>query len=192
MNLSFSLRHDLSWFLRRTLVACLLGAQFVGAQGIVRESDVEAAYLFNFGKFMRAPSHPGPNFQICILGTNPFGSTLDQLTAQESIDDRPMHIVRMTSPEGVRSCDILFLGETDPSRVAHDLELLGDASVLTVSTMSGFLSHGGMIQFVVQQNRVRFQVNLDAVTRTHIQLSSELLKVALTVTGTHAAGRDNQ
>ena len=191
MKLPFSLRHAVRWSLRPTLVACLLGAQ-LGAQGIVHESDVEAAYLFNFGKFMRVPSHPGPNFKICILGTNPFGSTLDQLTAQESIDGRPMHITRMSSPEDVRSCDILFLGESDPSRIARDLEPLGDAPVLTVSTTSGFLDRGGMIQFVVQQNRVRFQVNLDAVAHAHIQLSSELLKVALTVTGTHATGKDSQ
>jgi hypothetical protein len=158
------------------------------AQGAARESDVEAAYLFNFGKFMRVANHTGSNFTIGILGSNPFGGTLEQLTAKESIDGHPMHISRVSTPEEARSCDIVFVGESDPARVDRDLAELNSAPVLTVSSASGFVDRGGMIQFVVQQNRVRFRVNLDAVTRAHIQLSSELLKVAVSVMG--APGED--
>jgi hypothetical protein len=74
----------------------------------------------------------------------------------------------------------------------RDLEQLGNASVLTVSTSPDFLEEGGMIQFVVQQNRVRFAVNLDAATRAHIQLSSELLKVAVSVSSGSAAGEERR
>lgn len=180
----------MSWPLRHILVLCLFSGQILGAQNIVHESDVEAAYLFNFAKFMRVPNHAAPNFNICVLGANPFGSALDQLTAQESIDGHPIRIIHTLGAESVRTCDILFLAEPDLPHLTHELELVGDAPVLTVSTAPGFVTHGGMIQFIVQQNRVRFQVNLDAVTRAHIELSSELLKVALAVTGTRASGRD--
>jgi hypothetical protein len=94
-----------------------------------------------------------------------------------------MRISHVSNAEEVRSCDILFVGESEPSRIDHDLALTNGASALTVSAASDFLDHGGMIQFVVQQDRVRFRVNLAAVTRAHIQLSSELLKVAVSVTG---------
>jgi len=179
------------WCLR-ALLACLLGAQLLCAQATARESDVEAAYLFNFGKFMRTTNHPGTAFKIGILGTNPFGSKLVQLTAQEMIDGRPMKVVEIAKPEDARTCDILFVDESDRARMERDLEQLGNASVLTVSTSPDFLKEGGMIQFVVQQNRVRFAVNLDAATRAHIQLSSELLKVAVSVSSGSAAGEERR
>jgi len=181
-------RKNRSAGLRFLLLASLLGWQLLAAQTAARESDVEAAYLFNFGKFMRVASHTGSSFTIGIMGSNPFGGTLEQLTAKESIDGRPMHISRVSNAEEARSCDILFVGESDLSQVDRDLAEVSGAPVLTVSNTPGFVDRGGMIQFVVQQNRVRFRVNLAAVARAHIQLSSELLKVAVSVSG--APGED--
>jgi hypothetical protein len=148
-----------------------------------READVEAAYLFNFGKFMRVASHESsPEFRIGILGDNPFGGTLEQLTAHEVLDGRPMRVVPVTTAEEARSCDILFLGDGETSRLEHDLAMLNGSPVLTVSRIRGFADRGGMIQFVLEQDRVRFAVNLEAADHAHIQLSSELLKLAVQVT----------
>lgn len=175
--------------MRRAVLACLLCTQLLStqifAQTVAPESDVEAAYLFNFGKFMRTQRHTATHFTICILGVNPFGSKLTELTSRETIDGRPMQAVTITQVEEARACDIVYLGEPDPTRMESDLKQLSGSPVLTVSTMPDFLEHGGMIQFVIQQDHVRFRVNLDAVTRSNIQLSSELLKVAVSVTEAH-------
>jgi len=70
----------------------------------------------------------------------------------------------------------------------EDLAILGNADVLTVSDAPDFLQHGGMIQFVLVSNHVRFAVNLEAVNHTHLVLSSELLRVASSVAGKPPTG----
>lgn len=99
--------------LRRAALTGLLGGQILGAQSSVRESDVEAAYLCKFGKFMRTPSHADASFTLCTLGANPFGTTLEQLAAHDSVDGRPMRVVHLSGTENVRTCDVLFVGESE-------------------------------------------------------------------------------
>jgi hypothetical protein len=164
-------------------IVCVCGvAQPVGSQA-PRESDVEAAYLFNFTKFMHAPPRVSNGFSICIVGKSPLAGTLDTITVNEQIDGRPLKVVHQATADDARNCDIAFLSDAEGPRIEKDLAVLAGSNALTVSNAGGFLERGGMIQFGVVKNRVRFSVNLDAVNKTKITLSSELLKVAMKVTG---------
>jgi hypothetical protein len=80
-------------------------------------------------------------------------------------------------------CAILFIDATQSDHADELLRAVADKPTLTVSDLPGFLSRGGMIQFQVVEKRVRFSVNLDAVNRRHLTMSSELLKVAISVKG---------
>ncbi|MGD0346683.1 MAG: YfiR family protein [Terracidiphilus sp.] len=147
--------------------------------------DVEAAYLYNFGKFIQWPSAPGASFQpfsICILGQDNFGKQLDDIVAGESIQGRKIVAIRLPSAEAADQCQIVFLGSSEDTRLARDLDVLGKKPVLTVSSIPMFLERGGMIQFLIQNNRVRFAVNLPAARQAGLELSSQLLKVAEHVT----------
>lgn len=146
------------------------------------EYDVKAAYLFNFGKFMRVTTPPNrSSFNICVAGNDPISPPLQSLVSGEQIGGRAVHVVR--SPEAIKtdSCDVVYIGASERGRMESDLAALRGSDVLTVSDAPDFLSRGGMIQFVTQDDHVRFSVNLAAVHRTHIVLSSELLRVALWV-----------
>jgi hypothetical protein len=149
-----------------------------------KESDVEAAYLFNFAKFMHTPVHTPDSFTICIVGKSPLSGTLGAITANEQIDGRRLKVISTATSDNARNCDIAFLSDSEGPRIDKDLAALAGSNVLTVSNAGGFLQHGGMIQFALMQNRVRFSVNLDAVNKEKITLSSELLKVAMSVNGT--------
>lgn len=157
------------------------------AQAKPSEYDVKAAYLFNFGKFLRvsgtAASPRHEDFEICILGRDPIGHVLDDITASESIDKRTVRVRRVADAFAAKSCDVAFISAEEGEGIAADLSAMGKADVLTVSDAPDFLKRGGMIQFVTQGDHVRFSVNLDAVGRTHLVLSSELLRVAMNVTG---------
>jgi YfiR/HmsC-like len=155
------------------------------------EYDVKAAYLFNFGKFMRiagTAQAQRPDFDICILGRDPIGHVLDAIVANESIDHRPVRVARLTDPDRGRRCDIVFISPYEGEGIRADLAALAGTDVLTVSDSPDFLERGGMIQFVLQDDHVRFEVNLNAVDRTHLVLSSELLRVAAAVMGKPAEG----
>ena len=169
-----------------TVAACALAA-FASAQNRMPEYDVKAAYLFNFGKFVRftPPDANGDrqNFDICIVGEDPLGATLDDLTQNEQLDGKPVRVLRLKTATEARQCAIAYISASEGSRVRNDLDALRGQPVLTVSDSDRFIQNGGMIQFVTQQSHVRFAVNLDAVRNARLSLSSELLRVAISVTG---------
>ncbi len=149
------------------------------------EYDVKAAYLLNFGRFVRQADGQAPrtSFDICLLGHDPMGQTIDELAANQSIDNVPVHVRRIPDVTQTKGCTILFISSDEDDHLREDLAILSSVDVLTVSDASDFLDRGGMIQFVLIQNHVRFAVNLNAVNRAHLTLSSELLRVASSVTG---------
>lgn len=177
-----------------TLAATLLLAQLpaTSAEPAPKptEYDVKAAYLLNFGKFVRlsTSASAGSSFEICTLGRDPIGSSLDALAANAKINGLPVRIAHLQDISGAKSCPIVFISETEGSRLREDLAILRDSDTLTVSDAPDFLEHGGMIQFVLISNHVRFAVNLEPVNRTHLILSSELLRVASSVSGKPPAG----
>jgi hypothetical protein len=169
------------------LIACCTVALFSYAQNRISEYAVKAAYLFNFGKFVRfTPSEviqDRHSFDICIVGEDPLGHALDDLTANERLDNKPVRVLRLKSAAEARGCAIAYISAAEGDRVENDLDSLRGHEVLTVSDATEFLRHGGMIQFVSVENHVRFAVNLDAVRNAQISLSSELLRVAISVSG---------
>jgi hypothetical protein len=149
------------------------------------EYQVKAAYLYNFGRFVKwsQPSNQSPlsSFPICVLGDDHFGPVLDNTVAGERIDNLPITVRRLSSPADATGCRIVFVDRSEEHRLANVLPLLSHSGVLTVSDMPGFTDKGGMIQFRLAGDRVRFDVNLAAAERAGLTLSSDLLKVATNV-----------
>jgi hypothetical protein len=151
------------------------------------EFDVKAAYLLNFGKFIRTgnavSSGSRETFDVCVMGEDRIEIALKGLVGGQSIDNRPVRILQVQDGTQARNCQIAFVSDSEGARAVKDLEELQGADVLTVGSSSTFLARGGMIQFLLLSNHVRFAVNLEAVKKTHIALSSELLRVAYSVSG---------
>jgi uncharacterized protein DUF4154 len=148
------------------------------------ESEVEAAYLYNFGKFVTWPADrvvANNPFEICILGKDPFGKVLDATVTGERIGGRAISIRRLVQVQQAGTCSILFVSSSEEGRLGTILDSAHRFNALTVSDVKHFAERGGVIGLVVQQDRVRFEVNRAAAERCHVQLSSELLKVAVKV-----------
>lgn len=156
-------------------------------QGKPSESDVKAAYLLNFGKFMRianaVPAAARDPFDVCVVGEDGVEAALKNLSVGQNINNRSVRIVRVKDGTQARNCGIAYVSDSEGTRMDKDLEELRGADVLTVGNSSTFLVEGGMIQFLLLSNHVRFAVNLAAVQNTHLVLSSELLRVAYSVAG---------
>ena len=146
--------------------------------------QVEAAYLYNFAKFIQQPSSSQPDgspVTICAMGGDDFDRVLSRTISGQTIDGRPVRSKNVKTKDDVQTCTILFVSDSAIDRVAGLWTNLRSHSVLTVSDAPDFLKRGGMIQFKVIDNRVRFEVNIDAAKSAGVQLSSELLKVALNI-----------
>jgi hypothetical protein len=175
----------------------LLGLAFListsaQAQAKANAGQVQAAYLYNFGKFVKwpagAPSNQSGSFTICVLDEDPFGVTLQSTLAGETIDGKPVLVKRLAKAQDAAICHILFINETEERDLSGILAALDEAAVLTVSDMPDFSKRGGMIQFVLQGDRIRFEINLEGAEKSHLILASELLKVAASVRKTAGSG----
>jgi hypothetical protein len=154
----------------------------------VSQYDLEAVYLFNFAKFVRWPDGAASDgaFDLCLAGApRSFNDTLNKTVQGETMNGRALRVRDVSQPGELSGCDILYLDAS-----AKDLPGFIAASarqpMLTVSDAPEFLKNGGMLQFVLVDNRVRFNVNLIPVRRTGLSLSAELLRVALNVSGAGA------
>jgi hypothetical protein len=147
--------------------------------------QVQAAYLYNFGKFVKWPAVALANqsgaFTICVLDQDPFGATLQSTLAGESVGGKPVTVKRLAKAQDAAACHILFIGSAQQRDLREILAALDDAAVLTVSDMPDFSKRGGMIQFVLEGDRIRFEINLEGAQKSHLVFPSELLKVATAV-----------
>jgi hypothetical protein len=142
------------------------------------EYDVKAAFLLNFTKFIEWP--PGAfatadaPLIICIVGDDPFGRAIDQIVEGESVNGHRIVIERVGTYQQ-KSCRVLYAGGKTPPPGTPGLP------VLTVGEGDDFIHQGGMIGFVLDNRRVRFDINLKAAANAGLKLSSKLLSVARSV-----------
>jgi hypothetical protein len=152
------------------------------------EAQVKAAYLYNFGKFVRWQTPPESGaFEICVMGKNPFGSALSETVAGEQMQGKSIVARQLTSMAEASQCRILFISASEEGRLKAALAAAKRGNALTVSDIPGFAEHGGMIGLVNVGGRIRFEVNLTAVNDAGLNVSSELLKVAVRVIGVNQA-----
>ncbi len=170
-------------------IAALVYLLFAGSSAFGQqkpsEYQVEAAYLYNFGRFVEWPAKVTTaktgSFTICVLGEDPFGAALDATLAGEMIGNQRVTARRISSPQESADCQVLFISSSEANRLNKIIGALDKSAVLTVSDIPQFSQRRGMIQFVLEENRIRFEVNLTAIQRAGLTLSSELLKVATVV-----------
>lgn len=160
----------------------------IRAQESPTEYQVKAAYLFNFLKFVEWPGDPlastHGHWVIGIVGENPFGDVLSQIIIGKSVQGHELEVRQFRLGEDLHGCHVLFIGASEKKRLPLMLAALGGASVLTVADMDHFIESGGMIQFVMEEKRVRFAIDVSASSRARLKVSSKLLSLALAVTGT--------
>jgi len=167
------------------LAACLalLLAVFVPAQQ-PSEYDVKAVYLLNFLKFVQWPdsafASPDSPITICILGRDPFGSTIDSVVQDEQVEGRKVVVRRISEPPAShKACQLIFAAG-NPRETAPLLASLRPGE-LTVGEGETFVREGGMIAFILENRRVRFDINRSAAEEAGLVLSSKLLSVARAV-----------
>ncbi|MEO5378424.1 MAG: YfiR family protein [Magnetococcus sp. DMHC-6] len=145
------------------------------------EYHIKAAYLYNFTKFVTWPSTEFADaqapFRLCVLGQNPFGQLLDFLT-KKRVHNKDITVLYPASSQQAVGCHLLFISQSEESRLSQILESLQDKPVLTVSDMSDFVQQGGMIHFVFVKNTLRFVINQKIAIQAGLTISATLLQVS--------------
>jgi hypothetical protein len=166
-------------------VALAGGAPRAAAQPVAAEYEVKAAFLFNFAKFVEWPpeafAQTDDTLVIGVVGTDPFGPTLDRLVENKQVHGKRLVARRFADANSITSCQILFVSASESTRAGPVLETAKARFMLTVGETDDFLDQGGMISLRLAENRVRFEVNSTAAEEARLRISSQLLKLAVRV-----------
>ena len=166
--------------------AALLAAGQARAQATSLEVAIKATLLYKFSPFVDWPdgrfATPSTPVNLCVLGDDPFDGVLDDALRTRPAGDRPIVLHRVNTLTGPAiPCDIVFVGGTAAESRAKMLAIIGKAPVLTVTDDATDPAATGIINFVIAQNKVRFQIDEAAAKRAGLDISSKLLSLAVSV-----------
>lgn len=175
-------RGTLGWLLVIAVLVGLLPARPAPAQNSRREYAIKAGLVYNFLKFVDWPAQAlsGNTLVMGVYGSNPFGPSLSSLNGK-TVKGRTIAVRVVNSPAEAEDCHVLFIPAEQAGRRSQILEAVRGSSVLTIGESRGFAREGGMINFVVKDDRVGFEVNLEAAERARLSISSQMLKYATIV-----------
>ncbi len=146
------------------------------------EYQVKAAFLYNFAKFVEWPVSAFPDetapFIIGVLGEDPFGKDLDQITEGKIVQGRRIIVRRFYDTSGLAVCQILFISSSERPYLKEIFKALERTNVLTVGEMDGFAQSGGGINFFLLENKIRFEINTAVTERSGLKVSSKFLNLA--------------
>src|SRR3979411_1073961 len=142
---------------------------------------VKAGFIYNFAKFVEWPStafaEPDSPIVIGVLGTDPFGTIIDKIVQDKKIGTRGFVVKRLkwgTDLKELKECKILFVGASEKAHMDELVQIVRGLPILTVCETPGFADRGGVIRFVLEDNRVRFEVNVVAARQAGLTISSRL------------------
>ena len=196
--MSLCARRSLGTWLLGCLLVCVFSqtvlAQYGGEAVINREYTLKALFLYNFGSYVEWPpaafqgdTHP---FVIGILGSTPVERTLREIAAAKSINGRRIVVEHFASVGAIKHCQILFIARgVAPQDQKLAVERLRDRHVLIVGESDGFARRGAVVNFFVENNKIRFEINIDAARQHGLRISSKLLALAKIVESNGAAIR---
>jgi hypothetical protein len=146
------------------------------------ESKVKAAYIYNFTKFVRwnqqdGNINPSP-LTIAVFGADPIGNLLEEFS--KNMPEGQSIIVKKNKKDlsSAVNCNLLFISQQEQQRLSSIFKQLEGSNVLTVSDIPGFVRRGGMIGFFVKDDKVKIEINLNAVNKAGLKISAKLLEVA--------------
>ena len=146
----------------------------------VTEPALKAAYIYNFARFTTWPTSAaaGDSFVICVLNDAAVAEALQHAVAGRSLTERPVSVTSVTSATPKKACRVLYMAGLPVARAAEVVADLQEAPVLTISSIDGFASAGGMTQFFFEHGQLRFRIHLESAKRAGLQISSRLLIMA--------------
>lgn len=165
------------------LIWLLCGGTHPGqtASGPASEYQLKAVFLFNFVQFVEWPAsaHATKDSPIIlgIVGQDPFGAALDDIIKGEKVNGRPLEVRRLKADDDLSACHVVFLSRSGKEDAAGLVQKLQGRPVLTVGEIEGFAGLGGVMNFVMVDRKVRFEVNPQAAAQQGMKISSKLLQL---------------
>jgi hypothetical protein len=157
---------------------------------------IKAGFIYNFANLVQWPANAFAQADspivIGILGEDPFGTVLDRVLAGKRVNGRVFLLKRLKSVPDLKECHIVFVSSSEVAHLTEAVRLVKGMPILTIGEIPGFAKRGGIINLVLEDNKVHFEVNVEAAKEADLNISSRLLALARIVQEPAADGRKTE
>jgi hypothetical protein len=150
-----------------------------GQERKLGEYEVKAAFIYNLAKFVEWPGKSLDNIStltLYIIGDDPFGTDMDAIR-DKLIKEKRIVIKQIDSPDALKNAGILFISSSEKEQLRDILKAISGLPILTIGDTKSFAQRGVMVNFYLENNKIRFEVNLEAANLAGLKISSNLLRM---------------
>lgn len=152
---------------------------------VLREHALKAAFLYNFTKFVEWPTNSfrdtNAPFVVAVVGNSPCTAELEKIAKERKLNGRNIIIRAVTDVESIQDAQALFIAASADSRLKDWLAAVRGRNVLTIGESELFWKQGGTINFLIEGEKIRFEINMDQAEAAGLKVSAQLQKLAKTV-----------
>lgn len=163
----------------RRLCGMMLLLALTPAHAGPSEYEIKAAFIYQIAKFVDWPASNVP-LRLCVVGGNPFGAALNTIRGKP-VNERKLEVALLDTGADTRECAMLFIAASAERHLERIAAISRGAGILTIGDTEGFAKRGAMVNFFLDNGKVRFEINLDAARQGGLQISSKLLSLARVV-----------
>ena len=146
------------------------------------EYNLKAAFIYNFTKYIDWKAAPTDNeFIIGIMGASPINDPLVEIVKTETVDNKKITIKHFNKPSDISFCHILFISQNTSASLDDILTKTSNKGMLVISEQDGYAEQGSAINFVIVNNKLKFEANVKAINSAGLTASSQLLKLAIII-----------
>ena len=146
------------------------------------EYELKATFIYHFTRYIQWPHTEGSeSFDIGILGQSEIVKHLEEIAKKKTVKNKKMAIKHLDHIEDIQDCEIVFVSASRGEDLDRILQNIGDKNILTISDTKGFAQRGIAINFIIEQGKMKFEINTRALERAGLVVSSQLQKLAILV-----------
>ncbi len=160
-------------------LAIMAGGIAIGQTGIPR---AQSMFIYNFSRLIEWPaSYKSGEFVIGVLGNSTVFDELETFTASKKVGNQDISVVRFRDPAEITNCHILFVSFGKSNKMGEVLTKVGNRSTLIIGEKNGLVSSGAAINFVIEQDKLKFELKVDHAKSNGLKVSSSLQNMAILV-----------
>lgn len=152
------------------------------APGVDGNSKMKAIFIMNFTKLIEWPkSYREGNFVVGVVGESPLYTELTKMAKTKKVANQSLQIKKFNSSKDIGKCHIIYVSRRQSEDISSVLKKVKSNSTLIITEKQGFVDKGAGINFIVKNNRQKFELNKKNVEKYKLKVSSNLEALAFTV-----------
>jgi hypothetical protein len=165
-----------------SLLMLLLMVGICYGQTEAEESNLKAAFIYNFTRFIEwEPAAIADEFVIGVIGTSSIDEPLEEISKTRTVNTKKIIIRHFEKIEDLDNCNILFIPKAVKVPIQEIIAKTEKKNILLISEKQGYASKGSSINFVIIDNKLKFEANMKAINSAGLKVSAQLLKLAIIV-----------